>query len=215
MFSGIIEEIGITKRVGSDRFTIGAKKVLEGTKLGDSIAVNGACLTVVDLGKGAFSVDVMPETWRLTNLGKLKVGDGVNLERALAVGDRVGGHFVQGHVEGLGRVLSLTPEEGAIVIRFSAPPEIMHYVVKKGFIAVDGISLTVIDCDHDSFSISLVAYTQRNTTLASKKPGDLVNIETDIMAKYVEHLRQGNTSTIDLGFLVEHGFVAGRESKWE
>ena len=208
MFSGIIEEIGTTKRVSSDRLTIGAKKVLEGTKLGDSIAVNGACLTVVDLGEDAFSVDVMPETLRLTNLGKLKVGDGVNLERALAVGGRLGGHFVQGHVEGVGRVLSLTPEERAILVRFSAPPEIMRYVVKKGFIAVDGISLTVTDYDNSSFSVSLVAYTQQNTTLASKKPGDLVNIETDIMAKYVERLRQGNDSTIDLDFLAEHGFLS-------
>ena len=211
MFTGLVEEVGtvrlLERRGEGGRLHIQAKKVLEGTKLGDSIAIDGACLTVVALEEDAFSVDVMPETWRLTNLGKLKVGDGVNLERALAVGDRLGGHFVQGHVEGVGRVLSLTPEEGAIVVRFSAPPEIMHYVVKKGFIAVDGISLTVIDCDHDSFRISLVAYTQRNTTLASKKPGDLVNIEADIMAKYVERLRQGNNSNIDLGFLAEHGFL--------
>jgi riboflavin synthase len=114
---------------------------------------------------------------------------------------------VQGHVEGVGKVLSLTPEDGALLVRSAAPLELMHYVVKKGFIAVDGISLTVTDCDHDSFSISLVAYTQRNTTLASKKPGDPVNIETDIIAKYVERLRQKDSSTIDLDFLAEHGFL--------
>ncbi len=207
MFSGIIEEIGTARRVSADWLTISARRVLEGAKLGDSIAVNGACLTVVDLGEGAFSVDVMPETLRLTNLGKLRAGDGVNLERALAVGDRLGGHFVQGHVEGVGRLLSLTPEEGAILVRFSAPPEIMRYVVKKGFVALDGISLTVVECDHDSFGVSLVAYTQRNTTLASKKRGDLVNIETDIVAKYVERLRRGNDATIDLSFLAEQGFL--------
>ena len=208
MFSGIIEEIGTVKRFGRSHLTVSAKKVLQGAKLGDSIAVNGACLTVVNIGEDTFSVDVMPETLRLTNLGRLGVGDGVNLERALAVGDRLGGHFVQGHVEGVGRVLSLTPEEGAITVRFLAPSELMRYVVKKGFIAVDGISLTVIECDHDSFSVSLVVYTQQNTTLASKKPGDLVNIETDIIAKYVERLRSGNSATIDLDFLAEHGFLS-------
>lgn len=215
MFSGIIEEIGTTKRVSTDRLTIKAKKVLEGTKLGDSIAINGACLTVVDRDEETFSVDVMPETLRLTNLGQLKVGDGVNLERALAMGDRLGGHFVQGHVEGVGHILSLTPEERAILIRFSVPPELMRYVVKKGFIAVDGISLTITDCDHNFFSVSLVAYTQHNTTLASKKPGDPVNIETDIIAKYVERLRQGTNSAIDLDFLAEHGFMESRESRRE
>lgn len=208
MFSGIIEEIGTIKRVGPNQLIVGAKRVREGTKLGDSIAINGACLTVVDLDKDTFAVDVMPETLRRTNLGGLKVGDGVNLERALAVGDRLGGHFVQGHVEGVGHILSLTPEDEALLVRFSAPAELMRYVVEKGFIAVDGISLTIIDCDRTSFSVSLVAYTQRNTTLVSKRPGDPVNIETDIIAKYVERLRQGDSSTIDLDFLAEHGFLA-------
>ena len=206
--TGIIEEIGTIRRVSPNRFTIGAKKVLEGTKLGDSIAIDGACLTVVDLDRDTFSVDVMPETLRRTNLGRLSVEDSVNLERALAVGDRLGGHFVQGHVEGVGQILSLTPEDGAISVRFSAPTELMRYVVEKGFIAVDGISLTIVDCDQASFSVSLVAYTQRNTTLASKRLGDPVNIETDIIAKYVERLRQGNSSTIDLDFLADHGFLA-------
>jgi riboflavin synthase len=165
---------------------IGAKTVLAGSKVGDSINVNGACLTVVRLYEGAFAVDLMPETVRRTNLSALKIGDLVNLERAVAADGRLGGHIVQGHIEGTGRVASLAQEGDAVLVRYEAPPEIMRYVVRKGFIAVDGVSLTVVERTDDSFMVSLVTYTQENTNLTRRKPGDLVNLETDIVARYVE-----------------------------
>ena len=209
MFTGIVEEVGRLKATRPNQLSIAAQKVVEETKLGDSIAVNGACLTVTALDGGTFSVDIMPETLRRTNLGRLRPGDQVNLERALALGSRMGGHLVQGHVDGTGRVLSLTPENQARIVRYSAPPQLMRYIVPKGFIAVDGVSLTVIDCDATSFTVSLVAYTQQNTTLARNRPGDLVNLEIDIVAKYLEGLREANNPGISIEFLAEHGFLAG------
>jgi riboflavin synthase len=206
MFTGIVEEIGKVKSVQPGRLTIAAKKALEGTKLGDSIAVNGACLTVIAIDGDAFSIEVMPETLRRTNLGQLRPGGGVNLERALAVGERMGGHFVQGHVDSVGRILSLIPEEGAVLMRVQAPQEVMGYVVEKGFIAVDGVSLTIVSHDNTSFTVSLVAYTRQNTILGSKKPGDMVNIEVDVLAKYVEQLAKGK-SGITTEFLAEQGFL--------
>lgn len=208
MFTGIIEEIGIVKSAQSGKLTIAAKTTLEGTKLGDSIAVNGACLTVTALDKEAFSIDVMPETLRRSNLGLLRPGDGVNLERGLAVGQRMGGHFVQGHIDGTGRIISLTPEEGAVLMRVAAPADIMGYVVEKGFIAIDGVSLTIISRDATSLTVSLVAYTRDNTILGQRKPGDVVNIEVDVLAKYVEQLIKGRKSGITPEFLAEHGFLA-------
>lgn len=206
MFSGIIEEIGTVKAVRPGGLSIAASEVLKDAKAGDSICVNGACLTVTSLEKGAFTVDLMPETLRRTNLGNLRPGDGVNLERALGVGGRFGGHFVQGHVEGVGRILSKVPEGDALILRFEAPRELMRLIVPKGFIAVDGISLTVVDCDDRGFSVSLVAFTQEHTTLARKKTGDLVNLETDIIAKYVERLLPG-APQMTAKFLEEHGFA--------
>ena len=190
MFTGIVEEIGMIRGISLGRLTIEAKKVLEGIKPGDSIAINGACLTVTSVDRDKFSVDVMPETVRRTNLGKLHYGTPVNLERAMLAEGRFGGHFVQGHVDDVGKVLSLQPEEEAIIARISAPASLMPYMVNKGFIAVDGVSLTVIDCDDFSFSVSLVTYTREHTTLNNLKPGDMVNIEVDIIAKYVERLKQ-------------------------
>jgi len=206
MFTGIVEEIGTVRSADAGRLTVAARKVLEDIKLGDSVAVNGVCLTVVEMTSESFSVDVMPETLRRANLGSLKAGDRVNLERPLAVGGRFGGHFVQGHIDGTSRVVSVTPERDAILLRFEAPPEIMRYIVEKGFIAVDGVSLTVVECSSTAFGVSLVAYTQRNSTLGGKKPGDMVNLEVDIIAKYVERLRGGG-SAITKEFLAEHGFV--------
>jgi riboflavin synthase len=208
MFTGIVEEVGTVKSAQPGKLTIAAKKVLEGTSLGDSIAVNGACLTVTALDKEALSTDVMPETMRRTNLGALRPRDGVNLERGLAVGGRMGGHFVQGHVDGTGRIISLIPEEGAVLMRVAAPADIMNYLVEKGFIAIDGVSLTIISRDATSFTISLVAYTRENTILGHRKPGDVVNIEVDILAKYVEQLIKGRKSGITPEFLAEHGFSA-------
>lgn len=207
MFTGIVEEIGVIKETSPRRLDIAAKKVLEDIKPGDSIAVNGACLTVTSLGGNGFSVDIMPETIRRSNLGRLHYGDTVNLERAVSTGGRFGGHFVQGHVDGAGSIVSLSPEEGAVIARISAPAELMPYIVNKGFIAVDGVSLTVIDYDDFSFSVSLVTYTREHTTLGSKKPGDVVNLEVDIIAKYVERLVRGEKLGITMDFLEEHGFL--------
>jgi len=187
-----------------------AKKVLEDTNPGDSISVNGACLTVTSIGKDNFSVDVMPETIRRTNLGRLHYGDLVNLERAILAGGRLGGHFVQGHVDDVGEILSLQPEEGAWIARISAPANLMAYVVTKGFIAVDGVSLTVVEYDDFSFSVSLVAYTREHTTLGNKKPGDRVNLEVDIVAKYIERLKQRDNRGVTLSFLEEQGFLKTR-----
>ena len=207
MFTGIVEEVGKVRAARPGQLTVTAQKVLEDTKLGDSIAVNGVCLTVTEVSPDSFSVDVMPETLRRTNLGALRPGHRVNLERPLAVGDRMGGHFVQGHVDGMGKVLSAMPENKALVVRYEAPPEIMRYVVEKGFIAVDGVSLTVVECNATSFKVSLVAYTLENTNLGQRRPGDVVNLEVDIIAKYVERLR-GAGSGITLEFLAEHGFLS-------
>jgi len=207
MFTGIVEEVGKVRAARPGQLTVTAQKVLEDTKLGDSIAVNGVCLTVTEVSPDSFSVDVMPETLRRTNLGTLRPGDGVNLERPLAVGGRFGGHFVQGHVDGVGRVLSVTPEKEALLLKFEATQEIMRYIVEKGFIAVDGVSLTVVECNSTSFTVSLVTFTLENTNLGDRRPGDRVNLEVDIIAKYVARLREGGTA-ITKEFLAEHGFLA-------
>lgn len=207
MFTGIVEEVGKLKSVGQGRMVISAQKALEGTQLGDSIAVNGTCLTVIQMSDDAFTIEIMPETLRRTSLGNLRPGDLVNLERALAVGSRLGGHFVQGHVDGTGKILSLMPEGDAVLMKVTAPPEIMHYVVEKGFIAVEGTSLTIVECDTTSFIVSLVGFTRKNTILSTKRPSDPVNLEVDIIAKYVEHLTGGNKSGITPEFLADHGFM--------
>lgn len=207
MFTGIVEEVGRVKSAGRGRLAISAQQVLEGTKPGDSIAVNGACLTVIEIGDSAFSIEVMPETLRRTSLGNLRPGDPVNLERALAVGGRLGGHFVQGHVDGTGKLLSLTPEGGAVLVKVAATTPVLRYVVEKGFIAVEGISLTVVERDSASFTVSLVGFTREHTTLNTKRPGDSVNLEVDIIAKYVEQLANPGKSALTAEFLREHGFA--------
>ena len=210
MFTGIVEEIGKVKGVSPGRLNIEASKVIEGTKPGDSISISGACLTVTSISNNDFCVGVMPETIRRTNLGRLQFGDAVNLERAVPADGRFGGHFVQGHVDDVGKVLSVKPEEGAFIARISAPSYLMPYVVTKGFIAVDGVSLTVFDYDDFSFSVSLVGYTREHTTLGIMKPGDVVNLEVDIIAKYVDRLKQRDNRGVTLDFLEEHGFLKAR-----
>lgn len=210
MFTGIVEEIGAVRGTSPGQLAIGAKEVLEDIKPGDSMAVNGACLTVTSTSNDGFSVDIMPETVRRTNIGRLHYGDSVNLERAILAGGRFGGHFVQGHVDGSGKVMALTREAEAVIARISAPAELMLYVVDKGFIAVDGVSLTVIDYGDFSFSVSLVAYTREHTTLGNRKPGDMVNLEVDIIAKYVERLSHRDSRGVTLDFLEEHGFLKVR-----
>ena len=209
MFTGIIEEVGRVTSARAGSLVITASDVLRGIELGGSMAVDGACLTITNFNANSFSVDIMPETLRRTNLGLLRVGDRVNLERPLALGGRFGGHLDQGHVDDAGRVVSVTWESGAMLISFEAPPQVMRYVVEKGFIAIDGISLTVVAKDTRSFQVSVVGYTQKHTTLGSQRVSDLVNLEVDIMAKYVEQLSQAYRPGITIDFLQEHGFLVG------
>ena len=192
MFTGIVEEVGEVLETPGTGLRIRARVVLEDARLGDSICVNGTCLTVTALDGDVFVVDTVPETLRRTNLGELRPGDPINLERALAAGGRMGGHFVQGHVEATGRIAAMQPENEAVNIRIEAPPDVMRYIVEKGFITVDGISLTVVSRDPAGFSITVIPFTQQQTNLRARRPGDTVNLETDILAKYVEQLVRRN-----------------------
>ena len=175
-------------RLDDHRLEIVGPRVVVDAKLGDSIAVNGACLTVVTLEAGGFAVDLAPETIRRTSLGDVAAGDPVNLERPLAVSDRLGGHIVQGHVDGAGRVQAIEPDGDCHIFRIGAPERLMPYIVEKGFIAVDGISLTVVEKGTSWFTISVIPYTLENTNLKGKSDGSRVNLEVDIVAKYVESL---------------------------
>ena len=194
MFTGIIEEVGVVAKISGNAMTVRAAKVMEDLKLGDSIAVNGACLTAVGFGesgengKSEFSVDLSPETMRRTALGGLSEGRPVNLERALLVSDRMGGHIVQGHVDVTGRVMSTKPEGDSVIFRIRVPKRLDRYIVEKGFVAVDGISLTVVKRGASTFTLAVIPYTLENTNLASLSVGDRVNLEADILAKYVESL---------------------------
>ena len=188
MFTGIVEEVGVVAKISDKAMTVRASKVLEDVKLGDSIAVNGACLTSVDFSKSEFSVDLSPETMRRTSLGQLSVGGLVNLERALLAGDRMGGHIVQGHVDGTGRVMSIKEDGDSIIFRIRVPKRLNRYIVEKGFVAVDGISLTVVKRGASSFTLAVIPYTRENTNLSAVSVGDRVNLEADILAKYVESL---------------------------
>ncbi len=185
MFTGLVEEIGIVLRYAPPQLTIRADRVLEDLREGDSIAVNGACLTVIARQEGAFTVTLSPETIRRTNLGELRPGDPVNLERALPAHGRLGGHLVQGHVEGTGRIRAVEPDGEALRMWIEAPSELMPMIVPKGYIAVDGVSLTVIHVIPDAFSVMLIPYTQARTALSRKRPGDWVNLETDIVGRYL------------------------------
>jgi len=189
MFTGIVEEVGTVEsiRLGREEgsMSIRANVCAEGVGLGHSIAVNGVCLTITKLEGKVFSFDFMPETYRRTNLGLLSAGCPANLERALRAGQEMGGHFVQGHVDGVGELLSVTPDGSARIHRYSAPPNVIRYCVTKGFIAVDGVSLTVVDVDATSFTVSLVTYTLDHTILGVTRPGYKANLEADILAKYV------------------------------
>lgn len=188
MFTGIVEETGAVIDRQEYGITIGAATVMPGLKLGDSIAVNGACLTVVAFEADRFRVDLAPETLRRTALGQLESGSSVNLERPVAVGGRLGGHIVQGHIDAAGRITSIRPEGDCYIFRIRAPKGLMPYIVEKGFIAVDGISLTVVDKRDTAFTLSVIPYTLRNTNLREKSANHRVNLEVDILAKYVESL---------------------------
>ena len=192
MFTGLIAALGTVERLAegstSCRLTVRAPQLLSGVKIGDSIAVNGVCLTVVHLRGDTFTADVMPETVRRTTLHLLQPGDRVNLEKALRPTDGLDGHIVQGHVEGVGTIQQIISEGNARVYRIQAPGELLRYIVEKGSIAVDGISLTVTETDDSGFGVSLIPHTAKMTTLGYKSAGDAVNLETDILARYVEKM---------------------------
>lgn len=205
MFTGIVEEVGTATLVEEGRLSFASRHALQELAIGDSISVNGACLTITSIEEEVFSVDVMPETLRRTNLVDLKVGDPVNLEKPLTLSSRLGGHIMQGHVDGRGRVLSVTPEGEAMIMEIEAPTDLMRYIVAKGFIGVDGASLTVMDRREETFTVSLVSYTWENTTLRERNPNDWVNLEVDILAKYVEQLIKGDNSGVSLYSLAQQG----------
>lgn len=201
MFTGIVEELGSVRRVlpGSraGKIVIAARKVLEGTQIGDSIAVNGVCLTVVAMGEDEFTADVMPETLRKSGLGQLKVGDPVDLERAMAADGRFGGHIMSGHIDGVGRIKEVRPEQNAHIVTIEAPKAILDLIVEKGSIAIDGISLTVAGVGPTSFSVSIIPHTANETVLLKKHAGDIVNLENDIVGKYVQKLLSTSLNATD------------------
>lgn len=216
MFTGIIEEVGVIKNIKmgakSAVITIQANTVMEDIHLGDSIAMNGVCLTVTSFDKNSYSVDVMHETLRRTNLGALKGGSRVNLERAMAADGRFGGHIVAGHVDGTGVITSMKQDDNAVWIDIETDASVLKYIVEKGSITIDGISLTVAQVDSRSFAVSVIPHTGMHTTLLEKKPGDSVNLETDMIGKYVEKLlgyqeqEKQPKSNITMEFLMENGF---------
>lgn len=218
MFTGIIEEVGVLKNIKhgekSSVLTIEAEKVLEGSKVGDSICTNGVCLTVTKMGDGCFDADVMAESIRRTNLGILKKGDRVNLERALRLCDRLGGHIVSGHVDGTGIIRSYVREDNAVWVTVETVPEILRYIIEKGSITIDGISLTVAYVDEEVFKVSIIPHTGEETTLLKKKAGSRVNLENDLIGKYVEKLLGGVSAapvkkqeTINEEYLRNCGFI--------
>lgn len=216
MFTGIVEEIGKVQRIVSGsidgEIQIGANKVLGGTQIGDSIAVNGVCLTVTRLLPDGFVANVMPETLRRSNLGMLRMGDPVDLERAMAANGRFGGHIVSGHIDGVGHISQMRHEGNAVWVRISAPAEILQLIVEKGSITIDGISLTVATVGSSDFQVSVIPHTADETILLKKHVGDPVNLENDIVGKYVQKLLQPaalpeqKESRITMEFLAEHGF---------
>ena len=207
MFTGIVEEIGKVGLIQPNRLTVKATKVLEGMEIGASIAVNGICLTVTDFNTNSFSIGIQPETLRRTNIGQLKAGDEVNLERAVALGGRMGGHLVQGHIDDTGKITSVKQDKESILMTVSIPHPLMRYMAVKGFIAMDGLSLTITELSEDTFTVSLVNFTQLQTTIGKKKVGDIVNMEVNIIAKYVESLSKPGSNGVTFDFLQDHGFI--------
>lgn len=218
MFTGIIEEIGTIRRIQRGdlwiALEISAKRILKDVKLGDSIAVNGTCLTVTSFTDTTFTVDVMPETMKKTSLASLHIGSHVNLERAMAAGDRFGGHFVSGHVDGTGIIKEKKPYGNAVLFTIEAGDEILRYTIPKGSIAIDGISLTVVDTDASTLTVSIIPHTMQETILKYKNPGDIVNLECDMIGKYIERFitmrenRDGKkSSSITREYLAENGFI--------
>lgn len=220
MFTGLVAELGTVQKLArqgnSYHLTVSAKKIMANLKIGDSVAVNGACLTVVKMSSDGFTADVMPETVRLTNIGSLNAGDKVNLERTLRLCDGLDGHIVSGHVEGLGMIAAQRNDGIAVVVTIDTPQELLKYIIKKGSIAIDGISLTVTKVTSSTFSVSLIPHTAKETTLGFKTVGDTVNLETDILGKYVERMlnwdmqygkKSACAGSLDKNILLENGFM--------
>jgi riboflavin synthase len=208
MFTGIVQEVGKVLQSPTGQLTVVAPATAKGAELGESIAVNGVCLTVTRLTADSFTVSVMPETLRRSNLGVLRPGSPVNLEPAMSLNGKLGGHLVQGHVDGTGKVSRLTEEGGAVLAEIAAPPEVMKYTVEKGFIAIDGVSLTISSRNSGSFTVSVVEYTRKHTIIENWRTGTVVNLEIDIIAKYVAQMLQVRATGITGDFLQEHGFSA-------
>ena len=213
MFTGIVEELGTVRSIGGGRLTVAARKVLDGLQVGDSIAVNGICLTVTSFDSTGFQADVMPETVRRTSFASLRQGSAVNLERALTLASRLGGHIVSGHIDGVGTILSFAEEKNALVMKVEAGPAQLRYIVEKGSVALDGISLTVAEVTEGWFSVSLIPHTRSVTDLRDKKPGDPINIENDVVGKYVERFllqpaaeEAAPAGGISRDFLAKYGF---------
>ena len=198
MFTGLIEELGVISSISQTDIWIESSIIMDDLVVKDSISVNGACLTVVNIEENLFKVNVVPETLRRTDLGDLSVGDKVNLERSAQLGGRLGGHIVQGHVDGTAQITAYVKEGSAWLIDFEISKNLSRYIVEKGFVCVDGASLTVVNCDENTFTIALIPYTRDNTVLRYKGVGNSVNIETDIIGKYIEKLSTGNQTSIDL-----------------
>ncbi|HEX5938954.1 MAG TPA: riboflavin synthase [Dehalococcoidia bacterium] len=188
MFTGIVQEIGTVREVHTGALVVECKRVLRNTKLGDSIAVNGVCLTIVDIDEGSFTANVVPETYRRSNLGEVGPGDEVNLECAMLAGERLSGHIVQGHVDGLGTLEDIYEEGEDLILRYRGDPALMRYVVEKGSICIDGTSLTVAERSDEGFSVAIIPHTSEHTNLTKRATGDHVNLEVDVLAKYVEQL---------------------------
>ncbi|MCL1699055.1 riboflavin synthase [Lysinibacillus sp. Bpr_S20] len=212
MFTGIVEDIGTVKTLQSDRqsmkITVISKKMVEDVKLGDSIAVNGVCLTVIHFTEQELTMDVMPETVSATNLQQLAIGDPVNLERAMSANGRFGGHFVSGHVDGVGKVVRKRPLANAVYIDIELSKELTSFCIPKGSITIDGTSLTLFHVENNSVTVSLIPHTYKETILGKKKIGELVNVETDLVGKYILHqLKSGQEPpTITRDFLAQNGF---------
>jgi len=198
MFTGLVEELGVISSINQTDIWIECSIVMDDLGVKDSISVNGACLTVVRIEKNLFKVNVVPETLRRTDLGNLSVGDKVNLERSAQLGGRLGGHIVQGHVDGTAHITAYVQEGSAWLIEFEVSKNLSRYIVEKGFVCVDGASLTVVNCNENKFTIALIPYTRDNTVLGYKGVGNSVNIETDIIGKYIEKLSTGNQASINL-----------------
>jgi riboflavin synthase len=209
VFTGIVQEVGRVISMGSGKLAVAAGRVNSGLEQGDSVAVNGTCLTATAIKPDGFIVGVVPETLRRTNLGRLRPGDRVNLEAALTLGGKLGGHLVQGHVDDICRLVKVLSDGGEIRLKLEPAPGLMRYIVAKGFVTLDGVSLTVAERDESSFQVAVIGFTRDQTTLGERRAGDLINLEVDIIGKYVEQMSRPSGGGVTRDLLEKHGYLAG------